>query len=94
MRRSVWESGESVDGRRDVNTGSTSDQRSAISDRQYPRTCLAPASATGVSCRSRFQEPVVPEKPSRSFRLVLVQVLIVQLLSLAALWWLQARYGR
>jgi hypothetical protein len=36
----------------------------------------------------------VPEKPSRSFRLVLVQVLIVQLVSLAALWWLQARYGR
>jgi hypothetical protein len=34
------------------------------------------------------------EKPVRSFRTVFTQVMIVQLISLAVLWWLQARYGR
>jgi hypothetical protein len=34
------------------------------------------------------------EKPRRTFRTVLTQVVIVQLVSLAVLWWLQARYGR
>lgn len=28
------------------------------------------------------------------FRLTLVRVLVVQAVTLAALWWLQARYGR
>jgi hypothetical protein len=36
----------------------------------------------------------VQEKPPRSFRIVLTQVVIVQVVSLAVLWWLQARYGR
>jgi hypothetical protein len=36
----------------------------------------------------------VPEKPRRSFRQVLVRVMTVQVISLAVLWWLQARYGR
>jgi len=30
----------------------------------------------------------------RSFRKVLIQVMTVQVITLAALWWLQARYGR
>ena len=34
------------------------------------------------------------ERPSRSFRHVLVRVMAVQVISLAVLWWLQARYGR
>jgi len=36
----------------------------------------------------------VQEKPSRSFRTILAQVMAVQLVSLAFLWWLQTRYGR
>jgi hypothetical protein len=36
----------------------------------------------------------VQERPSRSFRQVLTRVMIVQVISLAVLWWLQARYGR
>jgi hypothetical protein len=39
-------------------------------------------------------DPVLEEKPVRSFRTVFTQVMIVQLISLAVLWWLQARYGR
>ena len=33
------------------------------------------------------------ESPGR-FRQVLIRVLLVQLISLAALWWLQTRYHR
>jgi hypothetical protein len=36
----------------------------------------------------------VQDKPSRSFRHVLVRVMAVQVISLAVLWWLQARYDR
>jgi len=55
---------------------------------------LAPLQNTGVS--SSFKPPgaCVPEKPRRSFRHVLVRVMTVQVISLAVLWWLQARYGR
>lgn len=34
------------------------------------------------------------QKPSRSFREVLVRVMAVQVISLAVLWWMQVRYGR
>ena len=34
------------------------------------------------------------EQPPRSFRSVLIRVMAVQVISLAVLWWLQARYGR
>jgi hypothetical protein len=36
----------------------------------------------------------VQEKPRRTFRQVFTQVMIVQVISLAVLWWLQVRYGR
>lgn len=34
------------------------------------------------------------EKPPSRFRQVLIRVMTVQVISLAVLWWLQARYGR
>jgi hypothetical protein len=36
----------------------------------------------------------VQEQQPRRFRQVLIRVMAVQVISLAVLWWLQARYGR
>jgi hypothetical protein len=47
-----------------------------------------------VSSCSTSPGACVQEKPPRSFRHVLVRVMTVQVVSLALLWWLQARYGR
>ena len=47
-----------------------------------------------VSSCSTSPGACVQEKPPRSFRHVLVRVMTVQVVSLAVLWWLQARYGR
>jgi hypothetical protein len=48
--------------------------------------------------RDTFPKPIlgafVQERPPRSFRHVLTRVMIVQVISLAVLWWLQSRYGR
>jgi hypothetical protein len=55
---------------------------------------LAMMQSMGVSSSSKPPGACVPEKPRRSFRHVLVRVMAVQVISLAVLWWLQARYGR
>ena len=56
---------------------------------------LAPAQNMGVSsCSNQFLGAWVQEKPRRSFRQVLSGVMTVQVITLAVLWWLQARYGR
>ena len=47
-----------------------------------------------IASPSHHPEQSVQEKPTRRFRQVLARVMAVQVISLAVLWWLQARYGR
>ena len=61
----------------------------------YLRSSAAEASAHAVtSGRPEIPERYVQQKPGRTVRTVLTQVVIVQLISLAVLGWLQMRYGR
>ena len=55
---------------------------------------LAVASYRLISSGPRLTGASVQERSPRGFRQVLFRVMVVQVISLAVLWWLQARYGR
>jgi hypothetical protein len=63
-----------------------------------PRQARPAAAGRSAIWRSKFPLHASPgalvQKRARSFRKVLIQVMAVQVITLAALWWLQARYGR
>jgi hypothetical protein len=65
---------------------------------KVPPVVLLSTAGRGATHGDKFIGPPpgasVQERPPSRFRQVLFRVMTVQLISLAVLWWLQARYGR